>query len=91
MNPRGQRPSAGVTQRLERGAEAATMVHVVLNRYALLLNREFLFRSHISGLKVASSQKFLIPALQRILRRVTQLANGRPAPLAKLDVQFHRP
>ena len=55
---------------------------------SLLLRYRVLRRTVISLRKVASPLLFPVPALQRVLGRVTQLPDGRPDTFAELDVQL---
>lgn len=66
------------------------MIHVVIDRAILLLNRVLLLRSRISNMKVTALLKFLMPVLESILRRITQLANGRPDAFPQFKVQIYR-
>ena len=77
--------------RLESGVEAATAIHIVLDRDVLMFNRVFLFISCITSLEVPAFEKFVIPVLDRILRSLALPANGRAVALPYFEIEICRP
>ena len=75
-------------QNRDRCREAPTVVPVVLNRQFLL--RLGVPRSaSVGGRQVMALLKLPVPALQSVLRRAAELADGQAGALAKLDVELN--
>ena len=63
------------------------MGKVMLDGHALLFVRIRRPRTHIARLQIVTFFEFLVPALERVFRRVTQLQNGRRGTFAELDIE----
>ena len=62
---------------------------IVLDGLLLLISRILRLRARIDTRQVEAPLVLLMPALQRVLRRVAQLVNSRPGALAQFDVELH--
>ena len=83
-------PVPRIAQRLDRGGDAAPVLGVVFDSLLLLNLRILRLRTHVAGRQVQAPLVLLMPAFQRVLRRVAQLADSRPGALAQLDVERDR-
>ena len=88
-NPGRKRSSRGIAQCLDSRCERAPMLQVVLDCTRLLRLR-ILRRSLIPRGQVMTLHVLLMPALERVLRRVSQLTDRGPDPQAQLDVETDR-
>lgn len=66
------------------------MIKVMPDSRLLLLLRILGLRPRIALRRVEPPLVLTVPALQRILGRVSQLTNGRPDALVELDIQLDR-
>jgi hypothetical protein len=82
-----KRRSSGITQRLDRGGNAAAMLKIVFDSEPLLLLRVCGLRACVPNGQVEALFEFPMPALQRILGRITKLPDGHRYSSAQFDVQ----
>src|SRR5271170_864442 len=87
INPAPQHGTAWITERFAGEIDAASMVEKMIQG-SLLLRDRVLRRTVIPLCKLASPIVLPVPALQRVLGRITQLPNGRLHPLAQLDIEL---
>ena len=89
LNPGRKRSSRGIAQCPDGRGETAPILEVVLDR-ALLLRLRILRRSLIPCGQGMTLHVLVMPALERVLRRVSQLTDRGPDPQAQLDVETDR-
>ena len=89
VNPAAQQGPAWIAQHFAGEIDAVSMVEKMIY-CSLLLRYRVLRRTVISLRKVASPLLFPVPALQRVLGRITQVPKGRPHALTQLDVDLDR-